>query len=714
MPFSELFRMARGKVDFSQQKTSASSADLSFGDPWRPDNDLVELVCENGQIMMQGQSSRSSKVPNSNNSQSVFPKPEDVKGSFNSKVPKFGIEESIMNDFPLTVPSCEMGLDQEDEMVPWLSYPIEEPVQNDYCSDFLRELSGVTANDLSAGNNVGSMEKRGGFNHVAANSHVNSATNAVSLKQGSISTAFSSGVGLNRARASEVSPLMQFQQTVPRSGISGISSNKTSNVQNFLCGDSVCSPASANGSNCVKLQKHDTGQPSCSSGFLNFFNFSRPTILARAALRRTDATGGPVLNSTERSGKEDIGCTPSSSNPCASSLVNLSKDSLREEMVSHTQHIKLPENGVPETMLSNPVEGPISASQSEAIQHQGTADNDKYPNQAHGATVVKAMTDGEKITEPVVAASSVCSGNSVERASNDPTHEFKRKCRDSGDSEGPSEEVEEESVGVRKAVPARTGAKRSRAAEVHNLSERRRRDRINEKMRALQELIPNCNKADKASMLDEAIEYLKTLQLQVQILSMGAGLYMPPMMFPTGMQRMPGTHMPHFSPMGVGMGMGMGFGMNMLDMNGGMMQMPPIQGSHYPVPFPPISASNFHAMGGSSLQAFGHPGPGLPMSMLRAPLLQPAGSASLKLPLGQNGLGMVGSSGISYSAPSTSSKDGVQNVGGQAMSNSHVCSTTNQAKNRGIQQAAVLQDQAQTVDANEALNRASGNENKPS
>jgi phytochrome-interacting factor 4 len=45
----------------------------------------------------------------------------------------------------------------------------------------------------------------------------------------------------------------------------------------------------------------------------------------------------------------------------------------------------------------------------------------------------------------------------------------------------------------------------------------RRRDRINEKMRALQELIPHCNKTDKASMLDEAIEYLKWLQLQVQV-----------------------------------------------------------------------------------------------------------------------------------------------------------------------------------------------------
>ncbi|KAE8658831.1 Transcription factor ALC [Hibiscus syriacus] len=63
----------------------------------------------------------------------------------------------------------------------------------------------------------------------------------------------------------------------------------------------------------------------------------------------------------------------------------------------------------------------------------------------------------------------------------------------------------------------RSSSKRSRAAEVHNLSEKRRRSRINEKMKALQNLIPNSNKTDKASMLDEAIEYLKQLQLQVQV-----------------------------------------------------------------------------------------------------------------------------------------------------------------------------------------------------
>ncbi|XP_027189239.1 putative transcription factor bHLH056 isoform X4 [Cicer arietinum] len=77
--------------------------------------------------------------------------------------------------------------------------------------------------------------------------------------------------------------------------------------------------------------------------------------------------------------------------------------------------------------------------------------------------------------------------------------------------------------------PPRSSSKRGRAAEFHNLSEKRRRSKINEKMKALQNLIPNSNKTDKASMLDEAIDYLKQLQLQVQMLMMRNGFSLHPM-----------------------------------------------------------------------------------------------------------------------------------------------------------------------------------------
>uniref|UniRef100_A0ACD5X7Y7 Uncharacterized protein n=1 Tax=Avena sativa TaxID=4498 RepID=A0ACD5X7Y7_AVESA len=122
-------------------------------------------------------------------------------------------------------------------------------------------------------------------------------------------------------------------------------------------------------------------------------------------------------------------------------------------------------------------------------------------------------------------------------------HVHKRKGRGRDESDCRSEDVEYEATEVTKSSRRHGSKRRSRAAEVHNQSERRRRDRINEKMRSLQELIPHCNKADKASILDEAIEYLKSLQMQVQIMWMTTG--MAPMMFPGAHQFMP--------PMAVGM-----------------------------------------------------------------------------------------------------------------------------------------------------------------
>ncbi|XP_057767158.1 bHLH transcription factor RHL1-like [Salvia miltiorrhiza] len=76
-------------------------------------------------------------------------------------------------------------------------------------------------------------------------------------------------------------------------------------------------------------------------------------------------------------------------------------------------------------------------------------------------------------------------------------------------------------------------ARRGQATDPHSIAERLRRERIAERMKSLQELVPNANKTDKASMLDEIIDYVKFLQLQVKVLSMsrlgGAAAPPPPL-----------------------------------------------------------------------------------------------------------------------------------------------------------------------------------------
>ncbi|XP_027925895.1 transcription factor UNE10 isoform X1 [Vigna unguiculata] len=130
--------------------------------------------------------------------------------------------------------------------------------------------------------------------------------------------------------------------------------------------------------------------------------------------------------------------------------------------------------------------------------------------------------------------------------------------------------------------------KRSRAAAIHNQSERKRRDKINQRMKTLQKLVPNSSKTDKASMLDEVIEYLKQLQAQVQMMNR---INMSSMMLPLTMQQQ--LQMSMMSPMGMGLGMGMGMGMGMgIDINSmNRANIPAIPPVLHPSAFMPMAAS---------------------------------------------------------------------------------------------------------------------------
>ncbi|XP_010257697.1 PREDICTED: transcription factor bHLH79-like isoform X1 [Nelumbo nucifera] len=64
-------------------------------------------------------------------------------------------------------------------------------------------------------------------------------------------------------------------------------------------------------------------------------------------------------------------------------------------------------------------------------------------------------------------------------------------------------------------------ARKGQATDSHSLAERARREKISERMKILQDLVPGCNKViGKALILDEIINYIQSLQRQVQFLSM--------------------------------------------------------------------------------------------------------------------------------------------------------------------------------------------------
>ncbi|KAI4993155.1 hypothetical protein ZWY2020_007468 [Hordeum vulgare] len=66
---------------------------------------------------------------------------------------------------------------------------------------------------------------------------------------------------------------------------------------------------------------------------------------------------------------------------------------------------------------------------------------------------------------------------------------------------------------------AKARAGRGAATDPQSLYARKRREKINERLKVLQHLIPNGTKVDISTMLEEAVHYIKFMQLQIKLLS---------------------------------------------------------------------------------------------------------------------------------------------------------------------------------------------------
>lgn len=413
-----------------------------------PESDVFELVWDNGQLLMQGQSSRTRKNSNLNTSQaqclpSHSPRDRDRDrdiGNFNNaKMGKFGAFDSVFRNVIATAPSPDIELghdDDDDNMVPWLNYPLDGHLQHDYSSDFLPELSGVTVNDLPARNSfASSIGKASGGNQVNRDTHLSSLQGG-NLEDGNISKLSSLDVSTTRPRSStnqlHSSASQPSRMLFPhlRTKATGGTENTTGKIlHDPLVDHSPPVPLIASSSSSTGRKKLDPAPPINSSNVINFSHFLRPAGLLKSNVQNHAVTGTVGLSSMHSSGSMDKNCSASNSQ---------THGSVRNESNSFGKNGVVPsvDDGNPSD--AKPPKQSQAVKQPEAACLEESAKNEYRPKQFLEVGATNALPDSEKAVESVIAASA-CSRNSVEGASDDPSLNRKRKCHDTEDSEWQSD-----------------------------------------------------------------------------------------------------------------------------------------------------------------------------------------------------------------------------------------------------------------------------------
>ncbi|KAM0982125.1 hypothetical protein ACFX13_015407 [Malus domestica] len=182
------------------------------------------------------------------------------------------------------------------------------------------------------------------------------------------------------------------------------------------------------------------------------------------------------------------------------------------------------------------------------------SDNENEPSvtknkSRESSTVVDVdrLEIGEQVTQKVTPMDKKRKsriGSSFNSAQSKGTKEHKgKKQKKAGGGTKKAEEKKiksdkKDQVKVREEPPTgyiHVRARRGEATDSHSLAERVRREKISERMKMLQKLVPGCDKVTgRAVMLDEIINYVQSLQNQVEFLSLKLAS-LNPMFFDFGM-----------------------------------------------------------------------------------------------------------------------------------------------------------------------------------
>lgn len=163
--------------------------------------------------------------------------------------------------------------------------------------------------------------------------------------------------------------------------------------------------------------------------------------------------------------------------------------------------------------------GDIKTSNNNAVKKRKSGRNSAQNHRAADSEEskekrTKAVHSGDKEKEDVMAKTEQCNSDNSVDFSPKPARENPK----------PLENQKQDYIHVR--------ARRGQATDSHSLAERVRREKISARMKYLQDLVPGCNKVTgRAVMLDEIINYVQSLQRQVEFLSMKLAAVNPSLEF---------------------------------------------------------------------------------------------------------------------------------------------------------------------------------------
>ncbi|XP_057467603.1 transcription factor bHLH77-like [Actinidia eriantha] len=187
----------------------------------------------------------------------------------------------------------------------------------------------------------------------------------------------------------------------------------------------------------------------------------------------------------------------------------------------------------------------VSSDQSQKLvgSQMGMQENADLGDSREESSVSEQIPGGEigikkRKSIPKGKAKSSAKDAKVPTESDESNAAHKRRKLDGNEKDGGKSKSEETENG-KSATPQEppkdyihVRARRGQATDSHSLAERVRREKISERMKFLQDLVPGCNKVTgKAVMLDEIINYVQSLQRQVEFLSMKLATVNPRMDF---------------------------------------------------------------------------------------------------------------------------------------------------------------------------------------